>query len=108
MFGKWHMGKEGLYLPENRGFDVSWVYASGSRMQANISHNGKKQKMAGTYPTDLFFKKFCPNDFLARCSLALDFLTIINLFVSLFLLTTRRSETFGFQNPLALAPGISY
>ena len=26
MFGKWHNGKEGPYRPENRGFDVSWVY----------------------------------------------------------------------------------
>ena len=58
IFGKWHLGKEGPYLPENRGFDVSWVYDSGSRMQANISHNGKRQKkIVGTYPTDLFFKK---------------------------------------------------
>jgi arylsulfatase len=58
MFGKWHMGNEGPYRPENRGFDVSWVYESGPRMQANISQNGKRQKkIVGTYPTDLFFKK---------------------------------------------------
>jgi arylsulfatase len=57
MFGKWHMGKEGPYRPENRGFDVSWVQEVGPRMAANISHNGKSQRMAGTYPTDFFFKK---------------------------------------------------
>jgi len=57
MFGKWHLGNEGPYRPENRGFDVSWVYEKGARMQATISHNGKSERMAGTYPTDLFFKK---------------------------------------------------
>jgi len=57
IFGKWHLGKEKAYRPENRGFDVSWIYESGSRMQANISHNGKKEKMTGIYPTDFFFKK---------------------------------------------------
>jgi len=57
IFGKWHLGKEEPYLPENRGFDVSWIYESGQRMAANISHNGKSQKMSGTYPTDLFFEK---------------------------------------------------
>ena len=56
-FGKWHNGKEGPYRPENRGFDESWFHESGSRMVANISHNGKKEKMAGTYATDFFFKK---------------------------------------------------
>ena len=57
MFGKWHNGKEGPYRPENRGFDVSWVYEKGSRMKATISHNGKPRRMDGTYPTDLFFNK---------------------------------------------------
>jgi len=57
IFGKWHLGKEGPYRPENRGFDVSWIYESGQRMAANISHNGKSQRMDGTYPTDLFFEK---------------------------------------------------
>jgi arylsulfatase len=56
-FGKWHNGKEGPYRPENRGFDESWFHESGSRMAAHISHNGKKEKMAGTYATDFFFKK---------------------------------------------------
>ena len=46
-FGKWHNGKEGSYRPENRGFDECWFHESGSRMAANISHNGKKEKMAG-------------------------------------------------------------
>ena len=57
IFGKWHLGKEGPYRPENRGFDECWMYEKGARMAATISHNGKSQRMAGTYPTDLFFKK---------------------------------------------------
>ena len=54
-FGKWHNGKKGPYRPENRGFDECWMYEKGSRMKATISHNGKPQRMDGTYPTDLFF-----------------------------------------------------
>ena len=57
MFGKWHNGNEGPYRPENRGFDECWMYEKGSRMKATISHNGKPQRMDGTYPTDLFFEK---------------------------------------------------
>ncbi|HIF80823.1 MAG TPA: hypothetical protein EYQ05_09705, partial [Gammaproteobacteria bacterium] len=70
IFGKWHLGgvgrsndairlnvDEGPYRPENRGFDECWIYEKGARMAATISHNGKPQRMAGTYPTDLFFKK---------------------------------------------------
>jgi len=57
IFGKWHLGNEGPYRPENRGFDESWIYEKGARMAATISHNGQSQRMAGTYPTDLFFKK---------------------------------------------------
>jgi len=56
-FGKWHLGNKGPYRPENRGFDVSWVYEKGARMKATISHNGNPQRMDGTYPTDLFFNK---------------------------------------------------
>jgi len=56
-FGKWHNGKEGPYRPENRGFDECWVYEKGARMAATITHNGTSQRMAGTYPTDLFFEK---------------------------------------------------
>ena len=56
-FGKWHLGNEGPYRPENRGFDECWIHESGPRMAANISHNGTSQKMAGTYATDLFFQK---------------------------------------------------
>jgi len=56
-FGKWHLGNEGPYRPENRGFDECWIYEKGARMAATISHNGNSQRMAGTYPTDLFFKK---------------------------------------------------
>ena len=56
-FGKWHNGNEGPYRPENRGFDECWMYEKGSRMKATISHNGKPQRMDGTYPTDLFFEK---------------------------------------------------
>ena len=58
IFGKWHLGNnEGPYRPENRGFDECWIYEKGARMAATISHNGKPQRMAGTYPTDLFFEK---------------------------------------------------
>ena len=56
-FGKWHLGNEGSYRPENRGFDECWIHEKGPRMTATISHNGKSQRMAGTYATDLFFKK---------------------------------------------------
>ena len=37
IFGKWHLGNEGAYRPENRGFDECWFHESGSRMVANIS-----------------------------------------------------------------------
>ena len=58
IFGKWHLGNdEGPYRPENRGFDECWIYEKGARMAATISHNGKEERMAGTYPTDLFFKQ---------------------------------------------------
>ena len=56
-FGKWHLGNEGPYRPENRGFDECWIHESGPRMAATISHNGTSKRMAGTYATDLFFKK---------------------------------------------------
>ena len=46
-FGKWHLGNKGPYRPENRGFDVSWVYEKGARMKATISHNGNPQRMDG-------------------------------------------------------------
>ena len=57
IFGKWHLGKEGPYRPENRGFDESWIQETGPRIAANISHNGTSRKMAGTYATDFFFEK---------------------------------------------------
>jgi arylsulfatase len=56
-FGKWHLGKEGPYRPENRGFDECWLHEKGPRMTATISHNGTSQRMDGTYATDYFFKK---------------------------------------------------
>jgi arylsulfatase len=56
-FGKWHLGNKGSYRPENRGFDECWLHETGTRMAANISHNGTSQNMAGTYAPDFFFKK---------------------------------------------------
>ena len=56
-FGKWHNGKDGPYRPENRGFDECWMYEKGARMAATVTHNGTSQRMAGVYPTDLFFEK---------------------------------------------------
>jgi len=56
-FGKWHLGNEGPYHPENRGFDECWLHEKGPRMTATISHNGTSQRMDGTYATDYFFKK---------------------------------------------------
>ena len=55
LFGKWHNGKEGLTVLRIAGL-MSAGCMKRARM-ATISHNGKSQRMAGTYPTDLFFKK---------------------------------------------------
>ncbi len=71
IFGKWHLGDEAPYQPENRGFDESFIHGAGGIGQAYncscadapgnkyfdpvIRHNGSFVKTHG-YCTDLFFK----------------------------------------------------
>jgi arylsulfatase A-like enzyme len=70
IFGKWHLGDEEAYRPENRGFDEVYIHGGGGIGQiypgscgdapgnTNINpalwHNGKFEKTEG-YCTDLFF-----------------------------------------------------
>ena len=70
IFGKWHLGDEEAYRPENRGFDEVYIHGGGGIGQTypgscgdapdntNIDpalwHNGKFEKTRG-YCTDLFF-----------------------------------------------------
>lgn len=70
IFGKWHLGDEDAYRPENRGFDEVYIHGCGGIGQTysgscgdapgntNINpalwHNGKFEKTTG-YCTDLFF-----------------------------------------------------
>lgn len=70
IFGKWHLGDEEAYRPENRGFDEVYIHGGGGIGQTypgscgdapdntNIDpalwHNGKWEKTKG-YCTDLFF-----------------------------------------------------
>ncbi len=70
IFGKWHLGDEEAYRPENRGFDEVYIHGGGGIGQTypgscgdapgntNINpalwHNGKFEKTKG-YCTDLFF-----------------------------------------------------
>lgn len=70
IFGKWHLGDEEAYRPENRGFDEVYIHGCGGIGQTypgssgdapdntNIDpalwHNGKFEKTKG-YCTDLFF-----------------------------------------------------
>ena len=70
-FGKWHLGDEAPYQPENRGFDEVFIHGAGGIGQAYpgscadvpgntyfnpvIKHNGKFVKTQG-YCTDVFFK----------------------------------------------------
>lgn len=69
IFGKWHLGDEEAYRPENRGFDEVYSHGGGGIGQTypgcgdapgdtNINpalwHNGKWEKTTG-YCTDLFF-----------------------------------------------------
>ena len=70
IFGKWHLGDEEAYRPENRGFDEVFIHGGGGIGQTfpgscgdapgnrNINpalwHNGKWEKTTG-YCTDLFF-----------------------------------------------------
>lgn len=70
IFGKWHLGDEAAYRPEQRGFDEVYIHGGGGIGQTypgscgdapdntNINpallHNGKFEKAQG-YCTDLFF-----------------------------------------------------
>jgi arylsulfatase len=70
IFGKWHLGDEEPYRPENRGFDEVYIHGCGgigqtysgssgdapgnSNINPALWHNGKFEKTNG-YCTDLFF-----------------------------------------------------
>lgn len=70
IFGKWHLGDEAPYRPENRGFDEVYIHGGGgigqtypgscgdapnnSNINPALWHNGKFEKTRG-YCTDLFF-----------------------------------------------------
>ncbi|MCL6295571.1 arylsulfatase [Jejuia spongiicola] len=70
IFGKWHLGDESDYQPENRGFDEVFIHGAGGIGQAyagscadvpdnkyfdpTIKHNGTFVKTKG-YCTDIFF-----------------------------------------------------
>ncbi len=72
IFGKWHLGDEAEYQPENRGFDEVFIHGGGGIGQVYpgscadapgntyfdpvIRHNGKFVKTHG-FCTDVFFKK---------------------------------------------------
>ena len=53
IFGKWHLGDEAPYQPENRGFDEAFIGIH--KIDPTIYHNGKLVKNAKGYSTDLFF-----------------------------------------------------
>ncbi len=70
VFGKWHLGDEEAYRPENRGFDEVYIHGAGgigqtfpgscgdapgnSNINPTLWHNGTFEKNTG-YCTDLFF-----------------------------------------------------
>ena len=70
IFGKWHLGDEEAYRPENRGFDEVYIHGGGgigqtypgscgdapgnSNIDPTLWHNGTFEKTIG-YCTDLFF-----------------------------------------------------
>ena len=70
IFGKWHLGDEESYRPENRGFDEVYIHGGGgigqiypgscgdapgnTNIDPTLWHNGKFEKTKG-YCTDLFF-----------------------------------------------------
>jgi len=72
IFGKWHLGDEADYQPENRGFDEVFIHGGGGIGQVYpgscadapgntyfdpvIRHNGKFVKTKG-FCTDVFFEK---------------------------------------------------
>ena len=67
IFGKWHLGHNYPYLPENRGFDEAFVHYAGGVGRGPDYHgndyfddtyfrNGKAEK-AGGYCTDVWFRE---------------------------------------------------
>ena len=58
-FGKWHIGREKNYRPENRGFDESYGIDGGGthKLSPTIYHNGIRQKKKDGYATDMFFER---------------------------------------------------
>ena len=70
IFGKWHLGDEEAYRPENRGFDEVYIHGGGgigqtypgscgdapgnSNINPALWHNGRWEMTTG-YCTDLFF-----------------------------------------------------
>jgi len=60
MFGKWHLGLDSLYRPENRGFDIALTSAGWEKEHADIYfdpvlfRNGIKEKHEG-YRTNILF-----------------------------------------------------
>jgi arylsulfatase A-like enzyme len=72
IFGKWHLGDEDPYQPENRGFDETFIHGAGgigqnyagtqsdapgtSYFNPIIKHNGRFVQTKG-YCTDIFFQQ---------------------------------------------------
>jgi arylsulfatase A-like enzyme len=72
IFGKWHLGDEEAYRPENRGFDEVYIHGGGgigqtysgscgdvpgnTNINPTLWHNGEFVKTEG-YCTDLFFEQ---------------------------------------------------
>ena len=72
IFGKWHLGDEEAYRPENRGFDEVYIHGGGgigqtysgscgdvpgnTNINSTLWHNGNFVKTEG-YCTDVFFKQ---------------------------------------------------
>lgn len=72
IFGKWHLGDEEEYRPENRGFDEVFIHGGGgigqtypgscgdapgnSNIDPTLWHNGRFEKTNG-FCTDVFFDK---------------------------------------------------
>jgi arylsulfatase A-like enzyme len=72
IFGKWHLGDEGAYQPNRRGFDEVFIHGAGgigqtyvgscgdapnnSYFNPAILHNGRFEKTLG-YCTDVFFRQ---------------------------------------------------
>lgn len=72
IFGKWHLGDEEPYRPENRGFDEVYIHGAGgigqtfpgscgdapgnTNINPKLWHNGKFVQTNG-YCTDLFFDR---------------------------------------------------